>query len=43
MKFIIYAILTQGARAENLKRSICHFLTNNYENYEFGGVRLNKL
>ena len=28
MKFIIYAILTQRARAENLKRSICHFLTN---------------
>ena len=28
MKFIIYAILTQRARAENLKKSICHFLTN---------------
>ena len=28
MKFIIYAILTQRARAENLETSICHFLTN---------------
>ena len=28
MKFIIYAILTQRARAENLKKPICHFLTN---------------
>ena len=28
MNFIIYAILTQRARAENLKKSICHFLTN---------------
>ena len=28
MKCIIYAILTQPARAENLKKSICHFLTN---------------
>ena len=28
MKFIIYAILTQPARAENLKKSICHCLTN---------------
>ena len=28
MKFIIYAILTQRARAENLNKSICHFLTN---------------
>ena len=28
MKFIIYAILTQGARVEILKKSICHFLTN---------------
>ena len=28
MKFIIYAILTQRAGAENLKKSICHFLTN---------------
>ena len=28
MKCIIYAILTQRARAENLKKSICHFLTN---------------
>ena len=28
MKFIIYAILTQPARAENLKKSICHFLAN---------------
>ena len=28
MKFIIYAILTQRARAENLKKAICHFLTN---------------
>ena len=28
MKFIIYAILTQRARAENLKKSICHFLAN---------------
>ena len=28
MKFIIYAILTQRARAENLKKSIYHFLTN---------------
>ena len=27
MKFIIYAILMQPARAENLKKSICHFLT----------------
>ena len=27
MKFIIYATLTQRARAENLKKSICHFLT----------------
>ena len=30
MKFIIYAMLTQRARAENnnLEKSICHFLTN---------------
>ena len=28
MKFIIYAILTQRARAEKLKKSICLFLTN---------------
>ena len=28
MKFTIYAILIQRARAENLKKSICHFLTN---------------
>ena len=28
MKFIIYAILKQRARAEKLKKSICHFLTN---------------
>ena len=28
MKFISYAILTQRARAQNLKKSICHFLTN---------------
>ena len=28
MKFIIYAILTQRGRAENLKKSICRFLTN---------------
>ena len=28
MKFIIYAILMQRARAENLKKSICNFLTN---------------
>ena len=28
MKFIIHAILTQRARAENMKKSICHFLTN---------------
>ena len=28
MKFIIYAILTLRARAENFKKSICHFLTN---------------
>ena len=28
MKFIINAILTQRARAENLKKSVCHFLTN---------------
>ena len=28
MKFIIYVILTQRAREENLKKSICHFLTN---------------
>ena len=54
MKFIIYAILTQRAREENLKKSICHFLTNRKRpfflltnksevNYEFGRVRLNKL
>ena len=28
MKFIIYAILAQRARTENLKKSICHFSTN---------------
>ena len=28
MKFIIYGILTQRARAEILKKSICQFLTN---------------
>ena len=28
MKFTIYAILTQRARAENLKKSICPFLIN---------------
>ena len=28
MKFIIYAILMQRGRAEILKKSICHFLTN---------------
>ena len=54
MKFISYAILTQRARAQNLKKSICHFLTNrkrpffllankSEENYEFGRVRLNIL